>query len=459
LSSKRHTIAIIGGGFCGAMTAVHLLRSWPAHVSILLFESTNEPGKGVAYTTNTSGHLLNVAARNMSAFPEEPLHFVHWLKQLPDYHLRNEEEIGQLFAPRLLFGRYIQEILQRTANEHPDLISIIKQRVTSCKKNGDEFVLQTASGNSFSADKVVLATGNFLPGKPKGIPASFTLSTRYFKNPWDPSAVKSTEDKHPVLIVGTGLTMVDVVIGITENKPQQKIIALSPKGYEILSHKQYGHQPAILEELHPPYRLDQLVTIFRKQIKAVWKQGITGEAVVDAVRSRTQEIWRALTPAEKKRFLSHLRHLWGLARHRLPAGIHSIIRQLRERGQLTIIPGRIVDAHEIDGGAVITYYERKTNSVKELLVSRVVNCTGPQTDILRLDDPLFRQLYADGMVMADPLGMGIRCDEAGRPLLADGSVTHNLFVVGSLLKGDRWESTAVPELRMQAREISNRIFE
>lgn len=459
MSSSRQTIAIIGGGFCGTLTAVHLLRASQKDISILLFESTNEPGKGIAYTSYSSSHLLNVAAKNMSAFPDVPEDFVGWLKKNPEYSRLNDTEIGQLFVPRILFGNYLQGILQQAIHDYPGVLQIVRKRVVACKKNDGQFVLHTADGTSYPAGKVVIATGNFLPGKPKGIPAGFTASSRYFKNPWDPAAVTMADDKLPVLIIGTGLTMVDVVIGLTEKRPHQKIIAISPKGYEILSHKHYGHQPAILEELHPPYHLDRLVALFRQYIRAVWKQGITGEAVVDAVRSRTQEIWRALSLEEKKRFISHLRHLWGLARHRLPAGIHSMMRQLRERGQLTIIPGRIVDAHEDEKAVIITYCERKTNSINELRVSRVINCTGPQTDILRLEDPLFAQLLEDDILLPDPLGMGIRCDQYGRPLSAAGNSVDNLFVLGSLLKGDRWESTAVPELRSQAKEVASHLLQ
>jgi uncharacterized NAD(P)/FAD-binding protein YdhS len=454
VSASKHTVAIIGGGFCGVMAAVQLLRISKNEPSILLFEAGNEVGRGVAYSSYTSGHLLNVPARNMSAFPDQSGDFVDWLRQQADYSNFSKEEIGQLFVPRILFGNYIQDLFNREISNRTTTVNIIAQRVIACRKSEDDYLLQTAEGQVFSADKVVIATGNFLPGKPKGIPHSFTGSNRYFKNPWDPSAVNVTDEKIPVLIAGTGLTMVDVVIGLMEKRPQQKIIAISPKGYEILSHKHYGNHPAILEELHPPYQLDQLVKIFRKHIQAVWKRGITGEAVVDAVRSKTQEIWSALTMEEKKRFLSHLRHLWGLARHRLPAGIHSLIRQLRERGQLNIIAGRIIDAHEDGSSVIVTYLERKTNTVKEIRVSRIINCTGPQTDVLRLNDPLFKQLYEDGMITPDLLGMGIRCDEYCRPIKKNGSISPNLFAMGSLLKGDRWESTAVPELRVQARQIA-----
>ncbi len=416
------------------------------------------PGQGVAYTTYSSGHLLNVVARNMSALPDHPSDFVEWLHRREEYRHLGTPEINQLYAPRTLYGIYLRNKLDELKNKFPLRFTIVPERIIGCRLLNGSIELTSSTGKQLVFDKVVLATGNFLPGKPKGIPQSFTSSTNYFNDPWSEKSVSNLSGELPVLIVGTGLTMVDVVIGISEKRKDQKIIAISPKGFEILSHKQYEHQPAILDDLKPPYQLDELVRLFRSHLRAVWKLGITGETVVDAIRSKTQEIWTSLTPTERKRFLSHLRHLWGLARHRLPEGIHSIIRQLRQRGQLIVLAGRIIDVHEDSNSIAVTYQERSTKNIRELQVSRVINCTGPQTNVERLTDPLFIDLLKNGIVQPDPLGMGISCDLKGHPIDSTGSSIKKILAIGSLLKGDLWESTAVPELRAQASAAAKELF-
>jgi uncharacterized NAD(P)/FAD-binding protein YdhS len=236
------------------------------------------------------------------------------------------------------------------------------------------------------------------------------------------------------------------------------VVALSPKGFRILPHRDYEPQPGILESLQPPYRLHEMFRLFRHHIREVRSRGVTGEAVVDAVRSRTGEIWSCFTQEEKRTFVSHLRHLWGLARHRLPAQVHSQISDELTGGSLTIRAGRVTDVVADNAAAKVAFINRESGKAETLAVGRVINCTGPQTDLQRLNDPLFKGLVEQGFVLPDPLGMGISCDAYGHPLTKGLQPDTSIVAVGSLLKGDRWESTAVPELRMQAKVAAQQLL-
>src|SRR5271169_1627662 len=79
------TVAIIGGGFCGTLTAVNLARSTTEPLRITLINNQYPLGRGIAYGTRRPEHLLNVVARNMSAFPDLPSHFVDWLRNRADF--------------------------------------------------------------------------------------------------------------------------------------------------------------------------------------------------------------------------------------------------------------------------------------------------------------------------------------------------------------------------------------
>lgn len=459
MAEKALRIGIIGGGFCGALTAVHLLRSQHPETTIVLFEPATEPGKGIAYAPYSTQHLLNVKAKSMSAFPDDPEHFVRWLLDNTEVKGTRMETIAESYQPRSVYGAYIASIFSEESRKHPGRIRLVQQRVVDFRKSGTIHLLTAADGTQYPVDRTVLATGNFLPGKPKGIPHSFTSSPLYFKDPWAQIAVSGYDSALPVLIAGTGLTMVDVVIGLREAGYPGTVVALSPKGYSILSHQEYEPQPQILESLHPPYRLEEVFKLFRQHIREVRSKGISGESVVDAVRLRTTEIWSSFTAEEKRRFIAHLRHLWGLARHRLPKSVHTGIQTEIDRGSLKIKPGRILDIHEENGAATVTFYNRDTGGIEQMTVGRVINCTGPQTDIKRLDDPLFKSLLLGGHIVSDAMDMGVQCDEDGHPIGTDTVPDSSLIVIGSLLKGDRWESTAVPELRKQAQAAAKKLLE
>ena len=244
------------------------------------------------------------------------------------------------------------------------------------------------------------------------------------------------------------------LLDFRKKKFNNKIYALSPKGFNILAHRPHHPQREILDELAPPYEIEKLVQLFRKYVHKAWKHGESGETVVDAVRSKTQEIWQSLDLKDKQRFMSHVRHLWGVARHRLPAHIHNQVQDLITQGKLEILAGRIQDAFEEDGLVTLKIKRRKSQQEETIKVARVINCTGPQTDILKFDSLLFQNIIRKGYIFPDEMKLGVEANPDGRILQKDGKPSSQLFTLGTLLKGKLWESTAVPELRMQTKKLA-----
>ena len=95
-------VAVIGGGAAGTLQALHLLRAGVDEVTLI--ERERAPGRGVAYSTGRPEHLLNVPARRMSAYGDDPDHFVRWFSGRAG---GGEED----FAPRMLYGDYLVELL------------------------------------------------------------------------------------------------------------------------------------------------------------------------------------------------------------------------------------------------------------------------------------------------------------------------------------------------------------
>lgn len=454
---NKPVIAIVGGGFCGCVTLIQLVRQSDIPLEIILVNKDNPLIRGIAYSSYNPRHILNVIAAKMSAFPEDPDHFINWIKSKPEYSEYDNEELNDRFMPRVIYGRYLEEIYENTINNLPEHISVkvLNDEVTDIIPNENDSEVILKNGSSFRADKVVLALGNFGPMDPKIKNEKFLGSKNYFSNPWKKNAVEGLNDKDKILIIGTGLTMVDNVLSLLDNGFKGKIYSLSTNGFFPLSHKKRKPYTGILDELHPPYSIPVLYNLFRKHIKYVLSQGITGEAVVDAIRPKTQEIWMSLSLDDKIRFMSHIRHLWGVARHRLPKEVYDKMQELISSGSLEILGGRIQDIEESNSNIKVIYKDKRTQTIKELFVNRVINCTGPKTDINKINDELVKNLIKRGLITADELKLGINALPDGTIIQKDHSVSTKLFTIGTLLKGVLWESVAVPELRTQTQSLAD----
>ena len=457
-SDADFSVVIIGGGFCGVLTMINLIEKSMGKTSITIINKGYPLARGVAYKTYSDKHLLNVEARNMSAFPDKPDHFVEWCLLQKDLEV-STEDLPFTYMPRNMYGRYIEEMFNNSVKNIPEHLSIniLEDEAIDIDKLDQNYVVKTASGKKIIADKIVLATGNCEPCPPSIPNAAVLKSKNYFSNPWCEKAVLNLNDSDTTLIIGTGLTMVDVIIGLRENNFKGKIISLSPHGYNILPHRKLPPQQYILDELTPPYDLETLFKLFYRHIRAARKLGLPGETVVDAIRARTQEIWQQLSLSDKKKFMTHLRHLWGVARHRLPAHVHQEIQQMIKDENLRVIAGRIKNITENENGIEVKIQKRKDQSELILNVSRIINCTGPETDICKQKSPLFDSLIKKGFICSDNMNLGVDANANGQVRDKNQLFSKQIFAIGSLLKGMLWESTAIPELRLQAATVAELI--
>jgi uncharacterized NAD(P)/FAD-binding protein YdhS len=271
--------------------------------------------------------------------------------------------------------------------------------------------------------------------------------------------VLNTNSTSPILIIGNGLTMVDTVLGLIENGFKGEIYSLSPNGFNILPHRHNGLKyTRFAEELTENISLLELVKLIHKHIKSVRQYGVSAEPVIDSIRPHTQRIWRNLTDEERQLFMLRLRHLWGVARHRIPLHTHDKIQQLRIDGKLHIVSGRIINFSESGDTIIVDYFDKNVNSLKTIETSRIINCTGPETDLMKLENSFLKICLEQGTITQDKLRLGIRTNtETFEVINSKGELQHNLYTLGSNLKGELWESTAVNELRDQAERLASRL--
>jgi uncharacterized NAD(P)/FAD-binding protein YdhS len=451
-------ITIIGGGFCGIMTAINLLEinSQPLHIHII--NKGNSLVRGIAYAPANTAWLLNVPSGKMGAFAEAPGHFLEWLKLQTGFNDQPQETLAVGFAPRALYGEYLTNLWQRAlATKHKDTTLTVRDDVAyDIAENDGRYFICLKDSPVLEADVVVLATGNALPRLPSGVPVLFSEGHHYFGNPWQKRTTDTLAGEGDVLIIGNGLTMADTVVSLVGSGFKNIIYTVSPHGFNLNIYKEQKspyQAPDIHEFINKKPGLSGILKYLNVHRKAAEKLGQSAFPLVDSLRPYLQDIWQSFILAERQTFMKYLRHLWGSARHRLPAATHTLINELYAGGRLMTYKGRVTGVIEIEGFALVTLHFGK--EAKQLKVQRIINCTGPEGNPALSSNELLRNLEQSGLICADDLGMGVKADPAtGRILALDGEYQSNLFALGSNLKGMLWESTSVPDLRVQAKNLA-----
>lgn len=456
-------IAIIGGGFTGTMAAVQLIEHAVGPIEIILINEKGSFNRGIAYNPYSEKHLLNVIAGKMSAYPDQPSHFLDWVMEQPQFISKDRTLISNAFLPRTIYGDYLVAIWQKAldiAASKNIKIQVIHDSVTDLRPCDSTVTITLYSNGTLEADDCVISAGNNIPRNPKIKNSSFYNSKNYFQNPWKKASVESIDSDLPVLIIGNGLTMVDTVLGLLEAGFNGEIYSISPNGFNILPHRHNGFKyTKLTEEINDDISLLDLVKTVIKHIKTVREYGVTAEPVIDSLRPHTQKIWKNLSDTEKQLFMSRFRHLWGVARHRIPLHTHDKIQQLRIEGRLHINSGKIIDFSETERDITLTYFDKKEQETRELKISRVINCTGPETNLKNLDQSFLKNCLLNGILTQDSLNLGIKTNTATYQVFDSNGVPHkNLFTIGSSLKGELWESTAVNELRVQAKNLAGELL-
>lgn len=445
----RYDVLIIGGGFSGTMLACQLGRNCCHELAVAILERKGQPGRGVAYGSQCSEHLLNVPSGNMSAFPDRPDHFVEWLNKSAPALARSTE-----FVPRRLFGQYIGEQLDRTLAETPLNLQWIDEEAFSIRRNESGMVVvQLLSGSELEAKYVILATGNFPPADPLPLGQN---ERRYARYAWSDDALKELPDSASILLLGSGLTAIDQVLALHAAAFRGHIYMLSRRGLLPSMHNLGNSWPAEWTQ-SLPQTARGLLSAVRQEIRQAISNNTDWRAVIDSLRPNSHGIWQALPLEEQKRFLRHIRPYWEVHRHRYAPQVQRVLDKLRAQNRLTVIAGRVLECRYEPHGTEVRYRTRTTGEKSILRVHHIVNCTGPEADVRRLQDPLTRSLMSQGLARPNALSLGLDVTEDGALLDDAGIPSETLFAVGPLRKGCLWETTAVPEIRVQTETLAGRV--
>lgn len=450
-TSNRVQVAIVGGGFSGAMTAVHLLKQHLVDLDVTIIEPRNELGRGLAYSTQCPEHLLNVPAAEMSALPSEADNFLKFAR------LKEPSITADSFVPRMTYGDYVNALVTEQLTEgkgNPNRLRHVRSRAVDIERKATHYFLILEDGSRIKADYVVLALGNLVGKKPSWLSGINVSDKAYIHDPWDTKAVDSVGSDEDVLLVGSGLTAIDKIIELKSKGHQAAIYVVSRHGLFPNHHtKNYQRQPHV--EFKYASVLKALKSIRERVAKLEsatdWRQ------VIDDLRPLTQQWWLSLPLHERKRFIRHLQTYWDVHRHRMASEIGDKIDKTLKTGNLKIVAGRIIKVSPKGNQLTIEVKPRGKNASLNIGVSKIINCTGPQSSLQTIDSPLLSNLRKRGLIHSHILGTGIGARPDGQIVDQSGEAINGLFAIGPLLKAELMESVAVPELKGQAMSLADKI--
>lgn len=428
-------VAVVGAGFSGTLLAINLLRL--RQRVVLIERDPAKLAKGQAFATRRPEHLLNVRASNMSAYPDDPGHFVRWMG------FSTADQVNR-FVPRLAYGQYLLEELIDALAACDGRGEIRTGEVVGAgvdvPSGSGAITLRLAEGAPIECRAVVLALGNFPPAPVPALtdlPAGLLLA-----DPWSPTGLRGLTAAEDVLLIGTGLTAVDVALSLEHAGFTGRITALSRRGLRPHAHNEASTAAATVSR--PQAKGSRLLRAIRRRAAEIgWREA------VDELRPHVQDLWRGHSAEEQARFLRHARPYWDIHRHRLAPAVERKIADLEAAGRLRFVAGELIDAVPAGAKARVAFRPRGTRDIRRLTADRVINCTGPDGTLSRVRNAFVGDLLGGGRIRPDVHGLGLDVDHAGRVRTAAGTPQDGIFAVGPITKGEAWEIVAVPDIRRQ----------
>ncbi|MFP1908744.1 FAD/NAD(P)-binding protein [Lonsdalea quercina] len=452
--TKPHII-IIGGGVSGAALAIHLARMAESALRVTIVEPRERLGLGVAYSTPEPAHRINVPAARMSLFSEDKTHFERWLKRQPDFRKDSAAlwRDGSAYPQRGLFGRYMEGLFADVAKSGPVQLRHLWDRAIGLQDN----VVTTASGLALRADVVVLAVSHPPPALPE-ILRPWQTHPALVANPWLPGVLDTVEPTQRVGIMGTALTMADVVASLQTRGHRGPIVAFSRHGLLSRSNLSVDAPP-------PPWSLSLpwpttargALAQARREVAAAAEQGIPWQAVMDEIRANGQTLWQTLALKEQQRFLRHLRSWWDVHRYRTAPQVAQVIAARRESGDLRVLSARLCGVGA-DETTLTLRLQPRQGKVETTTVDKLIVTTGPAHASLTESQPLLHSLSQRGVLQPDPLGLGILVNERSETLDILGQPNPRLLVVGPAARGRFGELMGLPQVSQHAESVARHLM-
>jgi len=437
-------LAIVGGGFTGAVLAIHAVRASTGPLDIVVLEPRAELGRGVAYSTRDRSHRINVPSDRLDIAAGEAGAATAWLHAhgiLPDPE--SQDETGA-YVPRADYGAYIGDVLARTLAVAADRVRLrhLRTSAIAVREADGAWAVVTRSGERVVADRVALCFGHAVPALPCRLGPGFADAPRFVADPWAPDALAGIDPEASVLVVGTGLTMADVVTSLGAQGHRGLVTAISRRGLLPKAHGIFRMDLDVVGA-HPPATALDLLRLVRRQIAAV-DPALGWHPVVDSLRTALPDLWGNLPIAEKRRVVRRLLPFWEVHRFRIAPQIEAALNRARAEGRLAVERASITGLDLGADGRLEAELRRGRGETERRRFDAVVLCTGPERDVAR--NPLVAALLAAGTASLDAVGLGLAVDRRSRVRDASGHPRPGLYAFGPMTRGSFGEMTGAPDI-------------
>ena len=460
---KEKKIAIIGGGFIGAVTAIHLARYSKTPLEIIIIEPSKTMARGVSFSTQDSDHRLNGPSNIQFLYPEDIESFTKWLEHsgtlLKDHSAKIND--GRIYARRRDFGKYVeQELFNHTKkNVSNSTISHYQDIAVSISRKKNTWYIFLNQLSSILVDKVIITPSNFLPSIPIEL-SPITKDPRFFSNPWSCDFSNKIKAGARVLIIGTGLTMSDMAITLLRDHKKIKITAISRRGLLPQRQRETLPQEPLWDALMRPIpnfienhgshnSVFRIFKIFRENVAKLKDKNIEWQVAFDDIRDAAYKLWPSLSIKEKGKYFRHLSPWYESHRFRLPPQTAQKLDDYKQQGKINYYAGSIIRV-EVKNNFIQIHLRLRHN--QEIVIENfdnVINCTGPERDPRKINNPIFAQLIDDGYATPSPFGMGFEVNNKYQSISLDKSPIKGLFFLGPLTRNAFGEINGIPTLIKQ----------
>lgn len=477
-------LAVIGGG----AAAVSLLDSMLRHAEdertgwdITVYEGAAQLATGRAYRPDLDCALVNREAGYMSIRCRERGHFLEWLHREPRYRGTPLATLPvDSYVPRRVYGEYLTaqwDACRRAAARRGWSVTVVPEFAVEAKESGGTVMIRSAGGITH-ADRVVLCPGSGPPLDPYGLAGT----PGFHPDPYPLSAVlpRIAEDAH-VLVLGTGLSGVDVALGLLSRGHSGRITLTSRHG--LLPGVRARQRPFDLVRLTPDevrrradrhggLRLRDVWELLRAELAAAGTDLATETAArpaherlrtdlarldgnpyqtiaTTALRDVRESVWSAWGDAEKRLFLRRFHPFAKPLYNPMPEPTARTLLAAMDAGQLAVRAGTAGVTAAAGGGFLWDGGGRRTR------VQAVVDATRAGLAVTGTRaEPFVDSLIAAGLAVRNPHG-GLLIDtsvNALRPAVPQD--VPRLFALGDITSGDLYYAGSMYMINVRAELIS-----
>ncbi|MGK3112008.1 FAD/NAD(P)-binding protein [Candidatus Pantoea formicae] len=447
-------VIIVGGGFSGTALAIHLARTSAAALLITVVEPRERLGCGVAYSTQEPAHRINVPASRMQLSGEEQGAFDHWYRQQPECSLDSAAHCadGSVYPQRGMFGRYLAEQFALAAKCYPH-VTLRHLQTTAVTWEGQQLLL--SNGEMLQGDILALAISHPPPSLPRAL-QPFAQHPALIANPWQRGVLDAIAPDASIAIMGTGLSMADVVASLATRHHRGPLTAFSRRG-QLSRANLTGEWPewTLAPQNVPEARL--WLHHIRAEVARAAEQQLPWQRVLDEVRVQGQAIWQSLPLREQQKFVRHLRSWWDVHRYRIAPQVAAVISERQQQGSLHVLAARLQSITARGDQLEVTLHTRQGKTLTQRLDHLIVT-TGPGHDALTQSQPLLQSLSEQGLIRADQLGFGLDVDAHSHALTQQGLPNSRLLVVGPAARARFGELMGLPQVADHAAAVAQQIL-